>query len=376
MRPHWAFRYFAGIVVWSAFAAWGLHPEVAASAPLASASKQSADRVAPVSHVIQISVDALGGKYLEKFLRESPEEFPNFARMIREGASTLNARTDFFRTSTLQNHTCMITGRPVLTPESWKEAKGHGLLQNSYPLKVESLHAVNPEGGYTASTFDVAHDHGLKTALYSGKAKFKIYASAYGEKFGRENPHGRNKVDSVITEDSLLGEAPPSFPVRVLEDLHAKHPAYVFLHYPYPDSVGHHFGYLGSEYRDAVKAVDGDLGDLLRLVENDPEWKGRTVIILTADHGGQPGTMSHGNAEEPYNYTLPFLVWGAGVAQGADLYQLNPQSRRDPGESRPEYAPTGQPIRNGDAGNLALSLLGLPPIPGSSINNKQDLSVR
>lgn len=95
-------------------------------------------------HVVHISVDALGGKYLEKFLKESPDEFKNFKRLVDEGATTLNARTDYFRTVTLPNHTCMVTSRPVLTPENWKEAAGHHWIKNGTPGKEESLHDVNP----------------------------------------------------------------------------------------------------------------------------------------------------------------------------------------------------------------------------------------
>ena len=325
------------------------------------------------SHVIHISVDALGGKYLSQFLQETPADFPNFARIIREGASTLNARTDYTHTNTLPNHTCMLTGRPVKTPEGWAECQGHFWEENSeFPGEnvPTSLHATNTAGpgSYTASAFDVAHDAGLKTAIYAGKSKFRLYPASFGAEFGAPHVRGRNKIDSAVIANNVFAPA--------LADLKITRPNYAFLHFARPDSVGHAKGYLGSEYRDAVKEVDGQLGQLLAFLESDAAWKNRSAIIISADHGGEPGTMGHGNAAHPHNYTIPFLVWGAGAKRGADLYALNAQTRTNPGENRPAYAPTNQPIRNGDGGNLALKLLGLPPIPGSHINARQDLAVR
>ncbi len=71
----------------------------------------------------------------------------------------------------------------------------------------------------------------------------------------------------------------------------------------------------------------------------------------------------HGVATDPANYTVPFVVWGPGIAP-ADLYDLNP-AYRDPGVGRPSYAVKRQPVRNGNLADLATSLLGLDPVPGS-----------
>ena len=92
-----------------------------------------------------------------------------------------------------------------------------------------------------------------------------------------------------------------------------------------------------------------------------------TAIVLTADHGGTE--RNHGDPDRLEHHRIPFIVWGPGASPGADLYALNP-ARADPGRSKEGARP---PIRNCDAGNVAMSLLGLPPIPGSVF---RDLALR
>ncbi len=322
-------------------------------------------------HVIHISVDGLNARLMQAAIDAG--DAPTFKRLQDEGAWTNNARTDYTHTVTLPNHTTMITGRPVFQPEGMEQIVYHNWTINGEDFKRNAtLHNNNPDVDYIASTFDVAHDAGMSTALYSGKDKFVIYKQTYDENGGADNPHGRNKFDSFFIED----DGPPNYSAtmneRFLADMAARRFQYSFVHYRDPDSAGHAFGWGGSAYRQSIKSVDGYLAAVLRLVETDKELAGRTAIVLTTDHGGM--WFSHGNPAFPPDYTIPIIVWGAGVGRG-DLYKMNVDTRTDPGEGRPDYNAPGQPIRNGDTGNLALALLGLGPIPGSHINAQQDLRV-
>ena len=95
-------------------------------------------------------------------------------------------------------------------------------------------------------------------------------------------------------------------------------------------------------------------------------------MIVTADHGGRG--PSHRDPTKLANYRIPFLLWGAGVPEGKDLYAINP-GRRDPGDARIGYA-GAQPVRNLDAAGLALRLLGLPTLPGTSAGGLKPLRSR
>ena len=119
--------------------------------------------------------------------------------------------------------------------------------------------------------------------------------------------------------------------------------------------------------------MDAQLGRIFEMIESSPKFRGKVTIFLTSDHGGKD--HDHSNHLLPEVYTIPVYTWGCGVARGKDLYALNQATRRDPGTGHPLHTDAVQPVRNGDGANLALKLLGLGPIPGSTINARQDLAV-
>ena len=212
----------------------------------------------------------------------------------------------------------------------------------------------------------------MRTGLFAGKSKFAFFDRSWDSDNGRPDTigvdNGRDKID-VYAFNSTTSQLMDAFIAAMTENPFN----YVMINMWDPDAAGHGFGWMSSNYKEAVRRVDGYLGEILDMVEKSPVLHGRTVVLLLSDHGGTGYT--HGKASEPKNYRIPFLVWGAGVKAGGDLYAMNPVSRTDPGNGRPDYKAIPQPIRNGDSGNLATQLLGLGTIDGSLFDNSQVLAV-
>jgi hypothetical protein len=326
---------------------------------------------AAAEYVIHVSVDGLNARLLQEVIDAG--HAPTFRRLEKEGAWTANARSDYTHTNTIPNHTSMLTGRRVDQPAGMPNTVQHGYTLNATPKPGATLHnAGNPHVDYIASVLDVVHDAGRSTGLYASKDKFVLFDQSYNESSGAPDPHGRDKIDTCFIHQDKGPAFSATMNHRFLADMAAHHFNYAFVHYTDPDVVGHAEGWGSPKWRQAVSTVDGYLADVVDLVERDPLLRGHTAIIVTADHGGEG--KDHGDATLPADYTVPVIVWGAGVAPG-DLYAMNALARTDPGTSRPDYNAAGQPIRNVDTGNLALELLGLGPIPGSLVNAKQDLRV-
>lgn len=308
--------------------------------------------------VVAVSVDGLMPAALEALPRRATDAY---ARLARSGASTVNARTAVELTVTLPNHTGMLTGRRVDA-----DAGGHGVRINTSTSKRVDDFA----GGYVASVFDVLHDHGYYTGLFAAKDKFDLFDRTWSagppDEVGPDQ--GTDKLDEFVVEEDNADLV--SAALRRIAPLRR---GLVFVHLSAPDKAGHASGWMSRPYLEAVASTNREVGRLIRAVDARNARGRSTVLLLTADHGGSPGTEDHSRSDDPANYVVPFFAYGAGVPQGADLYELNPD-RADPGTGRPGYSGV-QPVRNGDLANGVLALFGLGPVPGSLVGTEDPLRV-
>lgn len=295
------------------------------------------------AHVLAISIDGLNPDALRRL---GVEGAPNITGLIQDGVSTLNARTEVERTTTLPNHTGMLTGRRVAADHG-----GHGVTWDD----GRDLTVQQGAGHPVASVFTEVHGAGGSTALFSAKQKLDLYPRSWP-----------GAIDRAVTKDDE-----PAVVRAVVGDLAHRTRSFTFLHLARPDRAGHAHGFMGRAYLAAVRRTDEEIGRVLAAA--DRPALADLVVVLTSDHGGAEGATSHSDTRLLADYTVPFIVEGPGIDAG-DLYQNNPDYR-DPVADRPGYGARRQPVRNGDLANVVTGLLGLGPVPGSQLDRAQDLTV-
>lgn len=323
---------------------------------LAQTPEPAAATDAPVDYVVLISVDGLRSDAL---LVEDAAPLPNFARLM-QGAGTLNARTDTVYTVTLPNHVGMLTGRVAVGND------GHGWFTNATPELEETL--LGRKGENVPGVYHMTSAAGIPSAMLASKPKFELFRQSWNTKESTLMDVMQMEPDPALQMPELL---------KLLNrDLHPR--AFAFLHLRSPDDAGHANGWNltpGSPYMLSVAAADAQIGVLFAHLDANPELKARTAIVMTSDHGGGiPHTNHHGHGLMWVNYVIPFYIWTASMTQAEDLYAINAGQYIDPGIKMPTGIHIGpQPIRNADAANLCLKLLGLDAVPGSTINLLQQL---
>jgi predicted AlkP superfamily pyrophosphatase or phosphodiesterase len=240
-------------------------------------------------HVFIISID--GGK--PAVIAQS--EMPILKQLAAEGACTWSART-IFPSITLPSHTSMLTG---VGPDK------HHILWNTW----------EPRKGFVSvpTIFAEAKKAGYSTAMFVGKEKFRHLAQS-----GTVDEFQFDREQSGEVTKVIAGNAKPetssTVPARIVAKSVARYileqrPNLCFIHFTDPDDIGHKYGWGSPEQRRALGDVDAALGEVLKALEV-ARIRDRSVLIITADHGGHGKT--HG-LSTPEDMIIPWVAWGEGV---------------------------------------------------------------
>ena len=237
-----------------------------------------------VEHVVVIGCDGMGS------VAFGATNLPNLRQLIRTGASTLHAR-GVMPTSSSPNWASMIMGAG---PEQ------HGVTSNDWqPHKFEFPPTALGSGGIFPTIFG---------ELRAQRPRSVIVCVHDWDGFGRLLEPRAPDVLQHVKGSAATAE-------RAIELLRERRPQLTFIHFDDVDHAGHTFGWKSFEYFQAVEAVDQLIGRVLAALEST-RLRERTVILVTADHGGTG--KGHGGLSMD-ELEIPWILNGPGVVAGREM---------------------------------------------------------
>ena len=258
---------------------WNVALALLLLAPAALAQGPATRPIAVVDHVLIISVDGLRPDLIARAKAE------HISSLMDSGAFSLWALT-IPSCNTLPSHVSMLTG---VTMEK------HGIEFNDERSTTRPIYT-------TATTiFELAKRAGYTTALVSGKSKFQALAKP-GSIDWLSAPELPKTSDDIVADNA-------GTLIRLFK------PGLMFVHFPGADSAGHSKGWGSREQIDTIANIDRNIGMLMNALKTSGMAE-RTVVILSADHGGSG--RSHG-ASIANSRTIPWIVCGPGIRVNHDL---------------------------------------------------------
>jgi hypothetical protein len=307
---------------------------------------------AGVDHVVVVAVPGLTSTVVRG--DSAPGEA---ARMADNGASTTNARTATENTQADANLMSLLTGRRVFPKRG-----GHGVgSEKKLPGTVH-----DSAGQYVSSIFDLAHNNSARTMFASSRHDTGLILRSWNKKTGGGDPYGVNDGTAKIDRFKVMRDDSRS--VGWWRDTIARKPAELsVIELSGVLDAGLDDGFRGPAYQKAVRKAFQRVASIRRSISSSPAMDGTTLLVVTGTGGAQ---KSRGSSRTwAQSYRVPMWVTGPGVPADSDLYSLNP-AYTSPGKAQPGYS-GAQPIRVGDLTNLVTRTLGVPPVPGSSMNPEQ-----
>ena len=272
--------------------------ETAVQAPVEAAApieKETASSGSGTEHVILFVLEGFGQESLKG------GAMPVMSKLVKEGSVTWSASgvKPALRLPTMAS---LVTGMPV---------EKHGITWNffefsrGYPRHPSLFDYLDLSGGRDSAIFYMDEslyqlakpepytDYQLCGALRPecGSQKLVAYIQQYLQK--ATSGHG-------------YGHAIPSLPHLLV------------VHLPEAGRAGVAHGWDSTEYREALRTVDGAMKSVLNLFQ-EYSLSGRTAVVVTALSG--KGTDPGAEAPTTESPVVPWIVSGTGIKQGQLIRQ-------------------------------------------------------
>ena len=314
---------------------------------------------APVAadHVVVVAVPGL----TSTVVRGLEGQVAELDRLTANGASTMNARTVTESTVADANLMSLLTGRRV-----FPKAGGHSIgSKRTLPATVHQ-----GAGTYVSSIFDLTHNNSLRTSFVASRPQAGLVHKSWNRRSGGKDPYGIDDGTAKIDQVKVLRDDAAAVAWwREKIARRATHLSVIELSGVLDEGL--EGGFTGPDYQRAVRKLSRRVAAVRRGIASQPGMQGTTMLVVTGTGGAQRRSGSSRTWAE--SYRVPMWVTGPGVPAASDLYGLNP-ALTSPGKEQVGYSGP-QPIRVGDVANLVMRTLGLPPVPGSTIDPEQRFQV-
>ena len=241
-------------------------------------------QVPGAEHVVIIGCDGMSPNGILK------AKTPVMNQLMKEGAYTLHAR-GVMPTTSSPNWASMIMGAG---PEQ------HGVTSNDWQTnKFDIVPTAVGSGGIFPTIFGLLREQRRESVI----ACFYDW-NDFGRLLEWKAPD--------ILEDS---DGPTNAVQHAVAYIKQKKPTFTFIHLDHVDHAGHAIGHGTPEYYASVEVADKLIGEVIQGLKDAGIWK-KTIILITADHGGV--NKGHGGATM-VEIEIPWIIFGPGVAVGKEI---------------------------------------------------------
>lgn len=190
---------------------------------------------------------------------------------------------------------------------------------NNYPPNPHTnvLEFINHQPFYTGKVAAFGAWDAFDRILNEARAGFPVTCGA--ELCEGKNPDAQQQTINSLKQDSYRPFGEEEYldvftHYMAMDYLQKKKPRVLYISYGETDEWAHAARYL--DYLDAVHQVDKWLSDLWNFVQSDPQYKNKTALFITVDHGRgdivKEQWTSHNNRIAD-SHQIWFAVIGPGI---------------------------------------------------------------